>query len=593
MEFGNLRYFWRHLACDIQGGHFEPRCSHTCVQVGRYFYIIAGGVYDPGINDFKHYRDVWKFDPVICTMKRVDLVNGSVLKAVRGHSASVYEDSIYLFGGLFHSSDMIASGIPWDVQQFSNKFYRIDTNKNEIVELPCNITGRRGHTATIYNDKLFIIGGELSLFTPEEKHLIHIYDLRSQEWSTHPSRGKLPQHLNLVINDRIDDTLYFYVDEPKLNMNDLTIVDLAIEVYALNLNTLEWRSLTQYHISDDRFCAGGKFSHDNIMVIFGGTSTMIRNKYLNDVLVLRNKDTLQPTELVSPTTAPLSRNGMSFTPIGKSFLMIGGGEYKKQYYSDIWILDLMYQHSPLPCVRHSCLDYYENLLENKLFVDLNVVVVEKSQVQEATFQAHRIVLASRCTYFGKMLSGKFSESRNWESVCTTIKLNDVKISAFQVIFYFIYTGRIELQHQLQGIDHIDCVNHIIDCLELASMLNFTEFVERMENIILVTFMNPLTILVSNRQVGNVEGAREAVKLLLELLIIAHNNDLPTLLQSVYQHVHYFTLLWHSESSTPSESPLYSFIDFDELQCHLSDEILEKLQLLMTYKQASNLFLFEY
>ncbi len=605
------RFFWRQANYDIQG-QFLPRCSHSCVQAGKYFYVIGGGVFDPTIDDFKHYNDVWRIDPTAGTMKQIEFVNGNIMKPIRGHTATVYNDCIYVFGGLFHICDMISNGVPWEVQQFSNKFYKIDTHKNEITELPCSIIGRRGHAATIYNDKLFIIGGEMSLYTPEEKTAIYAYNLLSHEWSTYSSHGKLPQQLSLVVNDRIDDTLYFYVDETKLNMSDLTIMNPTLEIYALNLNTLEWRSLTSQNISDDRFCSGGsfvhghgkKFVHDDLMVIFGGTSTTVRNKYLNDVLVLNNKAILQQTELLFPTKVPSCRNGIAFTPIGNSFLMIGGGEYKRQYFSDIWILDLMPKtFCLLQKPRHAFLDYYETLLESKLFVDLSVIITEKrhaesSQQLQTTLQAHRIILASRCEYFDKMLSGKFSETKSIdENARTIIRLNDVKISAFQVILYFIYTGRVDLQWQQQGVnylDHTEYMNHIIDCLELASMLNFTEFVEYMENMLLVKYINPIANVVSSGNVtDNIERTREMIKLLLELLVIAHNNDLQLLMQVVFQYIQYITLFSNDQSCTLSESPLYAFVDFDHLKCYLTEEILEKLLSLMTYKHANNLILFKY
>lgn len=597
------RCFWRQANYDIQG-QFLPRCSHTCVQAGKYFYVIGGGVFDPTIGDFKHYNDVWRIDPTAGTMKQIEFVNGNIMKPIRGHTASVYKDCIYVFGGLFQTSDMIPNDVPWEVQQFSNKFYKIDIHKNVITELPCSIIGRRGHAATVYNDKLFIIGGEKSLYTPEEKTEIYAYNLLSHGWSTYSSHGKLPQQLSLVINDRIDDIVYFYVDETKLNMSDLTIMSPTLEIYSLNLNTLEWRSLTSQNISDDRFCSVGKFINDDLMVIFGGSSTTVTNKYLNDILILNNKSILQPTELLFPTIVPPSRNGMTFTPLGSSFLMIGGGEYRRQYWSDIWILDLMPRNFGLPpSPRNPFLDYYENLLETKLFLDVSIIITEKKNVDsplqlQTTLQAHRIVLASRCEYFDKMLSGKFSETKSVdENAYTTIRLNDVKISAFQYILYFIYTGRVDAQWQQQEVnylEHTDYINHIVDCLELASMLNFTEFIEYMENILLAKYVNPLANIISSGNVtDNIERTREMIQSLLELLVIAHNNDLQTLMQVVFQYIQYITLFASDKKFTLSDSPLYAFVDFENLKCYLTEDILERLLSIMTYAQANNFILFKY
>ena len=112
------------------------------------------------------------------------------------------------------------------------------------------------------------------------------------------------------------------------------------------------------------------------------------------------------------------------------------------------------------------------------------------QVEDKTFQAHRLVLAARSPYFRGMFCGKFRESTIDSS--TPIVLHDLDSRAFRVVSDTMYSKEIELSeenvtdvlyaaHMLQAIDLIEvCKSFIEQNLTVSEYLKFLQLAEKYE-----------------------------------------------------------------------------------------------------------------
>ena len=112
------------------------------------------------------------------------------------------------------------------------------------------------------------------------------------------------------------------------------------------------------------------------------------------------------------------------------------------------------------------------------------------QVEEETFQAHRLVLAARSPYFCGMFCGKFRESTIDSS--TPIVLQDLDQRAFRIVLDAMYSKEVELSeenvtdvlcaaHMLQVTDLIElCESFIEQNLSVSEYLKFLQLAEKYE-----------------------------------------------------------------------------------------------------------------
>ena len=112
------------------------------------------------------------------------------------------------------------------------------------------------------------------------------------------------------------------------------------------------------------------------------------------------------------------------------------------------------------------------------------------QVEDKTFQAHRLVVAARSSYFRGMFCGKFRGSTINSS--TPIVLQDLNNKAFRIVLDAMYSNEIELSkenvtdvlcaaHMLQAIDLIEvCESFIEQNLTVSEYQKFMHLAEKYE-----------------------------------------------------------------------------------------------------------------
>nr|CAI5831057.1 unnamed protein product [Callosobruchus analis] len=124
----------------------SARAKHSATLVGDHVYLLGGR------NGNLPMRDFWKYHLV--TGKWTQLQpSGDKLPCLQEHTAVVYKDCIYVFGGEVGFSAATETPL-WVYDIRGNSWKKKRTKKG--VTTP---KGRRGHTALVYNGSMLIYGG--------------------------------------------------------------------------------------------------------------------------------------------------------------------------------------------------------------------------------------------------------------------------------------------------------------------------------------------------------------------------------------------------------------------------------------------------
>ncbi|KAF9901125.1 Negative regulator of mitotic exit [Linnemannia zychae] len=206
----------------IQGQLPTPRHSHSGCNVGSTMYIFGGQV------DNYYLGDIVAMDMKTITQNpRWEVIEPQTESppARSGHSASVYEGKIYIFGGA-------------DADYFYNDIWCFDTRALTWTPIPASgylPTGRHGHSSAIVEGVLYVFGGS----SPDGSDLNDAYAFRIQErrWYLFQNVGPAPSprsgHTLCTVKDKIfiiggeseqsnmeDPAYIFYLEIPKIRFHD-------------------------------------------------------------------------------------------------------------------------------------------------------------------------------------------------------------------------------------------------------------------------------------------------------------------------------------------------------------------------------------
>ncbi|KAJ6232131.1 faciogenital dysplasia protein [Anaeramoeba flamelloides] len=187
----------------------------------------------------------------------------------------------------------------------------------------------------VYNNKLYIWGGEISSNSKKKQYINDLYtlDLDTWTWTLLNVKGKKPIARSNHTLNLIDDRFYLFGGEN----NDKIFGDL----YFLDLKNLIWKNISTQNKNKPSARYGHSSSlYKNQIWIFGGQNK--KGKCLNDLYCLD----LQTNKLIWKKINII--NGNSFPPIRKlhtstvvnSNLMIIGGLTDSLPLNDVWNFDL-------------------------------------------------------------------------------------------------------------------------------------------------------------------------------------------------------------------------------------------------------------
>ncbi|KAH9489532.1 hypothetical protein Btru_037400 [Bulinus truncatus] len=217
---------WKNPQVQTEGAKPEYRIGHSATYdpTVRCIYVYGGS------KNAKWFHDVHMFD---LDEKKWTLVKANGKAPTRSyHSATLYRHELWIFGGIFPRPDPQPDGCDNEIHIFSPV---MESWYKPIVtgEKP---QPRSGHSASLLNDQLVIFGGWDFPFCYND---LFVLDLTTVDWSTPKFTGQPPKprcwHASCALsNDRIfihggydgDNALY---DAHILDLESKSWQRLAIE----------------------------------------------------------------------------------------------------------------------------------------------------------------------------------------------------------------------------------------------------------------------------------------------------------------------------------------------------------------------------
>ena len=238
---------------------------------------------------------------------------------IKTTSTLVDEYRIIVFGG-------------YDGRRNHNAIRILDTRGMRwISEVPVTGTvpdGRNGHSATLAEGKLYIIGGWLGQGPLAAKDM-HIFDVATSHWSEARTTGAPPGPCNMHTCDYVPRRRELYLFRGGDGQNYLN------DLHVLNIDTMVWRSPA----------TGGnppspRANHASAVVgsrlyIFGGWDGQRR---LNDIHYL-DTDTMMWYSPRVKGQPPSPRAGMTFTAVREMLFLFGGSGPQARCFNDLQVFD--------------------------------------------------------------------------------------------------------------------------------------------------------------------------------------------------------------------------------------------------------------
>jgi len=199
------------------------RLCHSCVTYGGYMWIHGGHNTCVGTQTFAEVKnDLWRYNFTEKTWEQMIVSN---LPAKTEHSAVVYKNKMYLFGG--YSGD-----------NFTNTLYSYDFTTNECVQV--STSGdippiRSAHIGVVHNDRLYIFGGWNG---DEQNNDMFYLDFTTLQWTKVISKGQLPSprcsHTG-VVGENYQSLYVFagYGGKDKRYLNDLCQFNFETEIWTV------------------------------------------------------------------------------------------------------------------------------------------------------------------------------------------------------------------------------------------------------------------------------------------------------------------------------------------------------------------------
>lgn len=149
----------------------------------------------------------------------------SATPQIKNHTATLYKNKLYVFGG-------------YDGKKNHSQLRTFDIKQNGWIKTkkPSGNApqGRNGHTATLVDEKVYIIGGWLGQ-GPLAANDMHILDLEKNKWLEFTYKGSHPGPCNMHTADAYGTDIYvFRGGDGRDYLNDL---------HRLDTLTLTWTKL--------------------------------------------------------------------------------------------------------------------------------------------------------------------------------------------------------------------------------------------------------------------------------------------------------------------------------------------------------------
>jgi len=153
----NLRDF---VILNLKTGQYEPfklegdqpiqRYRHSACLFDSNRILIFGGFHDGILNDTAIVT-IEETTPLTLTYKKITTTGGEDLKRC-SHTANVYKNKMYVFGGRHHNNPVRSNNELWSLDLETFIWERCETDGDE----PCS---RTTHCSAVFKDEFYIFGG--------------------------------------------------------------------------------------------------------------------------------------------------------------------------------------------------------------------------------------------------------------------------------------------------------------------------------------------------------------------------------------------------------------------------------------------------
>eukprot|EP00795_Rhopilema_esculentum_P014693 gene14693-5787_t len=172
IQLENSRYLWSPLFPNSSGKFPPSRSKHTAVLYHGYIYSLGGR------GKASTLKDLWRYSLAENSWEQVKIGGGTRPPALEGHSAVVFRNQMFVFGGAF-TNDKSTPFWSFDFETMTWK----DLSQSKFQQEPAN---RKGHSAFVYRDSMFLFGGSLDNGSLTSE--LWRYDFSTLRWHLMPPR---------------------------------------------------------------------------------------------------------------------------------------------------------------------------------------------------------------------------------------------------------------------------------------------------------------------------------------------------------------------------------------------------------------------
>ena len=383
--------------------------NHTAVFCRRSLYIYAG------FDGSKHKNSLNILDLSSRSLCQVETPE-KVPHGRNGHTATLYDSSIYVIGGWnssVHSTTREIHVLHLDTITWE----KILPQGEPMVS--CNM-----HSANLYNHCIYVFrGGDGTNYLND----LHFYDIRNNTWNRVEERGKPPSPRANHASAVHAEDLYIF--------GGWNGVDRLNDLFRLHFPAMSWEKITAVgEIPRPR--AGMSLNSTRTgLLMFGGSG--VSSTSYNDLYVF---DLENNTWRECPVSGevPTPRAGHTLTGVSKRELILFGGSSGNQYSLDYYMLDIFPPPSPPSVARPLELNFRE-LCNNSLFSDIQFLV------EGRLVYAHKAVVTRLSKHFSIMFTSGMRESRE-----SSVEFSDIRLPVFMILLKYLYTGEVEIDAGTEG-----------------------------------------------------------------------------------------------------------------------------------------------
>jgi len=195
-----------------------PSVTEHCNVVYKDALYIYGGI----SPDFSRTNDLYRYDFNSNTCARVSVNGDYVPKNGSCHSAVVYKDKLYVFGGW--DPNRTGERNDLDAFDFATKTWTAVEQTGDIPSF------RRAHKSVVWKDALWTFGGWCKDAPLND---LHRFDFHTHVWKKIHTKGEVPTGRSRFTMAVRDNVLYVLGGWDGTSFLD--------HLYMLNLTFLEWR----------------------------------------------------------------------------------------------------------------------------------------------------------------------------------------------------------------------------------------------------------------------------------------------------------------------------------------------------------------